>query len=279
MTEISESDEMERDHFKTLSSVQNPLVKQVVKLKDRRHRDELGLMVIEGCREIARALESGIRIDQLFICRELTKNEQAQGIIRQATQTGAEILEIDTRILEKIAYRENPDGLLAVARQPAWSLQNFRLGESPLVVIATGLEKPGNLGSILRSVDAAGGDGVVVCDGITDPANPNVIRASTGVLFTVQLAKTDPAETFSWLRENRIRVMAASPEGHCEFWDVDWRKPCAIAVGTEHAGLDKKWRENADQTVRIPMKGRADSLNVAVTTALLLFEAVRQRRE
>ncbi len=269
---------MEWDYHKTLTSIQNPLVKQVVKLKDRRHRDELGLMVIEGYREIARAFESGIRINQLFVCRERLQNEQAEGIIQQATQAGSEILEIDTRILEKIAYRENPDGLLAVARQPAWSLEDFRLSQCPLVVVAAGLEKPGNLGSILRSVDAAGADGVVVCDGITDPANPNVIRAATGTLFTAQLAKASPEETLLWLAEKRIRILAASPEGRNEFWDTDWRRPCAIVVGTEHAGLDKRWREGAEETVRIPMKGRADSLNVAVTTALLLFEAVRQRK-
>lgn len=269
---------MERDDRKILTSVQNPLVKQVVKLKDRRHREEQGLMVIEGYREIARALENGIRIKQLFVCGERAQNEHAECIIEQARQAGSEILEIDLRILEKIAYRENPDGLVAVAKQPTWSLQEFQLKECPLVVIAAGLEKPGNLGSILRSVDAAGADGVVVCDGITDPANPNVIRAATGALFTVQLATADPEETLSWLAKNGIHVLAASPEGRNEFWDTDWQKPCAIVVGTEHAGLDKRWRESADETVRIPMKGQADSLNVAVTTALLLFEAVRQRR-
>ena len=269
---------MRRRTTPRLTSLQNPTVKNVVKLRDRRHRDRQGLMLIEGTRELARALDNGVPISQLFVCQELFPGETHQTLVPRAVENGGQVLNVSPTVFAKMAYREHPDGLLAVARQPKWSLDDFQLGPCPLIVVAVGLEKPGNLGSILRSVDAAGADGIIVCGGQTDPANPNVVRASIGTLFSVQVAQADSREILQWLQERNVRIFAASPHAADEYTQIDLRNPCAILVGTEHSGLSDEWMASAHACVRIPMQGQADSLNVAMATTILLFEAIRQRR-
>jgi TrmH family RNA methyltransferase len=193
-------------------------------------------------------------------------------------ETGCQVLNVSPAVFAKLAYREHPEGLLAVTRQPKWRLDDFTVGPCPLLVVAAGLEKPGNLGSIVRSVDAAGADGVIVCDRHTDLANPNVVRASIGTLFSVQVAQADRGETLQWLQRRNVQILAASPHAAVEYTEMDLRQPCAILVGTEQSGLSEEWLQSAQVCVRIPMKGQADSLNVAMATTILLFEAVRQRR-
>ncbi len=264
-------------HSPIISSLQNPAVKSAAKLADRKRRDQTGLMLIEGLRELGRALDSDVEITHIFVCAELLRGDVPKDLIEKVKKRGGRAFNVTQAVFVKLAYREKPDGLLAVARQPKWDLEHLSLGPCPLLVVAVGLEKPGNLGSILRTADAAGADGVIVCDKNTDPANPNVVRASLGTLFTVQLAQATSSETIDWLKRQGIRILSTSPHGSVKYTEVNLRESCAIVVGSEQLGLGREWTDAADASVRIPMFGKGDSLNVAVTTAILLFEAVRQR--
>jgi len=265
-----------------LTSMQNPKIKQVVRLQDRKERDQTGLFLIEGFREIKRANDAGVRLKHLFICPSFFLGVNEQPLIAQIKETGTEIFECASHVFEKISYRDRPDGLLAVATQMNRTLRDlFPFVEksiNPFLVIAEAIEKPGNLGTILRSSDAVKVDGVIVCDRCTDIYNPNVVRASVGTLFTVPVAEAKGAETLLWLQEKKIKVVAATPHAKVEFTDADLTGPVAIAVGTEQIGLSELWMHASDIQVRIPMLGAADSLNVATATTLLLYEVLRQRR-
>jgi TrmH family RNA methyltransferase len=265
-----------------LSSVQNPLIKQLVKLRDRSEREKTGQFIIEGYRELLRAVDSGFPIQTLFICNELFLGSNEQFLINRMQKNGTQVISCAKPVFEKISYRDRPDGLLGLAPQRHRSLEDFDLllqnKEAPFLVVAEAIEKPGNLGTILRSSDAVGLDGLIVCDRCTDIHNPNVVRASVGTLFTVPVAETKGDETLTWLKENRIAIVAATPSAKIEFTEADLTGPIAIAVGTEQLGLSKRWMEEADIQVRIPMCGVADSLNVAMATTLLLYEVLRQRR-
>jgi TrmH family RNA methyltransferase len=187
------------------------------------------------------------------------------------------VLECTAPVFEKLAYRDRPEGLLALAPQLTCTLAKLKLPPNPLVLVAESIEKPGNLGTLLRSADAAGAHAVIVADPRTDVHNPNVVRASTGMLFAVPLAVADTAEVLAWLRERNIRILAATPHTDKNYTDVDMTAGVAIVVGTEQVGLSEVWMRAADLQVRIPMLGKADSLNVAQAATLLLYEAVRQR--
>lgn len=261
-----------------LTSLQNPRVKAVVKLARRPHRDETGLMVVEGYRELKRALENGWKPKALFFCPELYLGKNEPELVERCRAAGADIFECSERVFRKMAYRDRPEGLLATGPQIRRKLSDLRLSSpQPLILVAESLEKPGNLGTLLRSADAAGADAVIVCDPTTDINNPNVVRASIGALFAVPVAEADSQEALAWLRERRIQVVAASPHAEIEYTSVDFTRPTAIVVGSEQYGLKSYWLENADVRVRIPMYGQADSLNVSAAGTILLFEAVRQR--
>jgi TrmH family RNA methyltransferase len=261
-----------------LTSPQNPRVKDVVKLRQRSHRDETGLMLIEGYREILRAIENHHAPTQLFTCPALFLGENEPALIARCVAAGAELVECSAPVFEKIAYRDRPEGLLALAPQLNCSLDRLTVPENPLVLVAESIEKPGNLGTLLRSADAAGAHAVIVADPLTDVHNPNVVRASTGMLFAVPLAVAETAEVLAWLRANKIRILAATPHADTDYTAVDLTQGVAIVVGTEQLGLSDVWMTAADIQVRIPMLGKADSLNVAQAATLLLYEAVRQRR-
>lgn len=264
-----------------LSSVQNPRIKQLVKLRDRSEREKTGLFLIEGYRELLRAVDSKHAIDTLFFCPELFLGSNEQALIRRMANAGAEIISCSEAVFKKISYRDRPDGLIGLAKQKHLSLQDLDqllVGKkAPFLIIAEAIEKPGNLGTILRSSDAVGLDGLIVCDRCTDIHNPNVVRASVGTLFTVPVVEAKGEETFRWLRANNIKIVAATPSADVAFTNADFTGPLAIAVGTEQLGLSKLWMEEADIQVRIPMNGVADSLNVAMATTLLLYEVLRQR--
>jgi len=261
-----------------LSSLQNPRVKEVVKLRQRSHRDAAGLMLIEGYRELLRAIDNGHPPTQLFVCPSLFLGENEPALIARCAAAGAEIVECTPAVFEKMAYRDRPEGLLAMAPQLTCALADLKLPEFPLLLVAESIEKPGNLGTLLRSADAAGAHGVIVADPRTDVHNPNVVRASTGMLFVVPLAVADSAEVLAWLKTRRIRILAATPHTDTDYTDADMTPGTAIVVGTEQVGLSDVWLAAADINVRIPMLGKADSLNVAQAATLLLYEAVRQRR-
>ena len=281
-----------------ITSLQNPRVKQLVKLRDRRPRDEAGVFLVEGYRQIRRALEKEVTITELYISPEWYLGENEPALIAQAEAAGAQVFELTKDAFAKVAYRERPDGLLAVAPQWRRTLADVRLGgggagavaepgsatpatigggKAPFLLVVEAIEKPGNLGTILRSADAAGVDALIVCDPVTDLFNPNVVRASTGVLFSVPVVIASSAEVREWLREHGVKSVATTPSATDFYTDADLCGPLAIVMGSEQYGLSEYWLKEADQRVVIPMAGQADSLNVAMATIITLFEAVRQR--
>jgi TrmH family RNA methyltransferase len=253
-----------------ITSLQNPRVKHIVKLRDdKRQRREDGLMLVEGYDEIQLALSAGHRPQTLISAPEL--------VSRQMTVLNTETITVNRAVFEKISYRENPDGWLGIFPIPQTSLGDLQLSESPLVIVAESVEKPGNLGAILRTADAANVDALLVCDPRVDVWNPNVVRASRGALFSVPVVESDNPSALKWLKARKIRVLAATPSAEVIYSNIDLREPVAIAVGTEDEGLTEFWMMNADVRVKIPMMGKVNSLNVSVSTALILYEAVRQR--
>lgn len=257
-----------------ITSLQNPKVKEVVRLRDRKERDETGHFLIEGYRELKRAIDAGRKIETLFICPAFFLGTNEQALIKQ---THVEPIECTEEVFAKLSYRDRPDGLLAIAPQTHLTLRDLKLKQVPFLVIAESIEKPGNLGTILRSADAAGVDAVIVCDPTTDIHNPNVVRSSVGTLFTVPVIEASSDETLRFLKEKGISLIAATPHAKLEFTQANLTIPVALAVGTEQYGLSEAWMKQADIQVRIPMFGVADSLNVASATTLVLYEVVRQR--
>jgi TrmH family RNA methyltransferase len=234
-------------------------------------------MIVEGYREIRRSIENGHAPLTLFVCPEWFQGSNEDALIAQCSSVGAEILHCAPAVFEKIAYRDRPEGLLAVAPQIRRTLADLVVPECPLLIVAEAIEKPGNLGTILRSADATGTHGVIVCDRCTDINNPNVVRASIGAIFSVPVVESTTDEAIPWLRARGIQVLAATPHTDRIYTDADMKRPTAIVLGTEQYGLSDRWMSEADSLVRIPMLGQSDSLNVAAATTILLYEAIRQR--
>jgi len=264
---------------RAITSAANPRLKALVALRRRRRREEEGRTLLEGYDELALALDAGVRPVELHICPELMADREAQDdVVRRSRDAGAHVVRLSRAAFEKVAYREGADGFLAVVPSVGATPRELSLPEDPLVLIAEGVEKPGNLGAMLRTADAAGVDAVVAADPVTDWGNPNVVRSSKGTVFSVPVATATTAETIAWARERGIRVVAATPAATEQHTDVDLTGPVAIAVGTEKEGLTDEALATADVRVRIPMTGKANSLNVATSAAIVLYEAVRQRR-
>ena len=262
-----------------ITSLQNKRVKQVVRLRQRRHRESEQLFLIEGYREILRAIEAHVTINALLTCEKLFSRSDTQSLVRQvAADYDGTVEAVSREVFAKISVREGSDGLLAVAPSPAWSLDDLTVPPNGLFLVSTATEKPGNLGAILRSADAAGVDGVVVCSAGTDVLNPNVVRASLGTLFSIPVARANSDTVRSWLKYHGVQMIAVTPDADRLYTEADLAKPCAILLGSEHAGLDPEWLSVADDRVRLPSVGRADSINVAMAATVMLFEARRQRR-
>ena len=251
-----------------VSSPKNPKIKDLVSLQEKSSiRRETGLFVVEGRREIEHALESGYKIDTLFYCPELG-----------GTQHPADkLIEVPAAVYERIAYRGTTEGEIAEFREKSVSLKDIVLGRNPLVVVLESVEKPGNLGAVLRSADAAGADAVIICDPLTDLYNPNLIRASLGAVFTRQVVSTTSEEAVEWLKKKKIQILTAQLQDSEWYYDTDMKRGTALVIGTESTGLTDIWRNAADAHIKIPMLGSLDSLNASVSAAILLFEAVRQR--
>ncbi len=258
-----------------ITSLQNPKIKEAVKLKNRRERDASGLFLIEGFRELKRAIDAQREIKTLFYCPEFFLGKNEESLKNQCK--AALHLACTPEVFQKLSYRDRPDGLVAVAPQVHLTLSCLKLKKNPFLLIAESIEKPGNLGTILRSCDAAGVDAVIVSDQTTDIHNPNVVRSSVGTLFTVPVIEASSLETLQFLKKHKIAVVAATPHAKELFTEVNFKLPLAIVVGTEQYGLSDLWMNQKDIAVRIPMVGVADSLNVATATTLLLYEVVRQR--
>ena len=261
-----------------VSSLANTRVKQVIKLRQRSHRDDEGRMLIEGYRELKRALDNGHPVSVLFFCRGWWQGQNEESLVQRSRESGAELVECTEAVFAKMSYRDRPEGLLAVAPQVRRALASLAPPADALVIVAEAIEKPGNLGTILRSADAAGACAVIVCDRCTDVNNPNVVRASIGTLFALPVVECSSAEALEWLKRERFRIVATSPHAEELYSDVDLTGRVAFVVGAEQYGLSDRWLREAGTNVRMPMLGQADSLNVASATTILLYEAVRQRR-
>jgi TrmH family RNA methyltransferase len=257
-------------------SVQNDRIKNIQRLSVKsKERKAQGLFVIEGAREISLALAGAYGLDSVFYCPELFAGTDYPEVL-QAIDSKIRY-EVSAAVFGKVAYREGSDGIIAIAGSKDHRLEALHLPENPFVIVLESVEKPGNLGAILRTADAAGVDAVIVCDPLTDVYNPNTIRSSVGCLFTVPVAVAGNAETLSFLKNNGIWTFAAELQASQWYQDTDFTRPTAIVMGTEADGLSPFWLENADARIKIPMRGKIDSLNVSVSTAVITFEAMRQR--
>jgi TrmH family RNA methyltransferase len=263
-----------------ITSLNNARIKSVVRLNNRRQRDARRLTVVEGQREVLRALQAGVVPLEAYVCPHLIAGTDAYDALRRLAETGAtQLFEVTPAIFEKIAYRGGSGGLLLVVPYMEHSLDALEELASPFLVVIDGAEKPGNVGAILRTADAAGVDGLILtgADSATDIHNPNVIRASLGAAFTVPVYSLGAEDAIVWLGKHEIKIVAATPEAEGLYTDESMEGGVAILLGSEAFGLSETWLKAADQRVRIPMFGKVDSLNLSVSTALLLYEVVRQR--
>lgn len=265
----------------SLSSPHNPRVKQAIALRERRERDETGCFLIEGYRELLRALEGGWHVEELFFAETLFLGENERPLLEQVAKQGGQLIACTESLFHKLSYRDRPDGLVGVSWQKKWGLkeclQYVQGSQNPFLLVAEAIEKPGNLGTILRSMDAVGADALILADPCTDLYNPNLIRASVGTRFTMPCFTGTSEETLAFLKQQKIPICAATPRAAIPYTEGNFQGAIAIAVGTEQLGLTDTWLQAAEEKVRIPMKGAADSLNVAMAATLLLYEVRRQR--
>lgn len=274
-----------------ITSAQNPKIKHLLALQEKSSlRREEGLFVVEGRRELSHALEAGFRPHTIFYCPEIlgtAEGERAFGAFsRNGSRSDAEktlspaaLVEVPPELYGKIALRGTTEGIVAEMHQRSLTLKDLSLPENPLIVVLESVEKPGNLGAILRSADAAGADAVIIADPLTDLYNPNLIRASIGAIFTVPTVACSGAEAIDFLKKSGVQILTAQLQDSAPYYDVDMTRGTAIVMGTESTGLSDLWRLSATSHILIPMLGRLDSLNVSVSAAILLYEAVRQRRQ
>lgn len=265
---------------RVLTSHRNPRFRSALALRDARDRKQRRQILIDGGREIDRAAAAGVRFFEAWIApsRVEAAGSLAREALDSARRAGAEIVEASADLIARLSYGDRDDGIVVVAEMPSARLADLSLPADPLIGVVEGVEKPGNLGAILRSADGAGVDALIVADPGTDPFNPNVIRASLGTVFSVPVAVTSSGEVLAWLIDEGIRIVAARVEGSVDYTDVDLTGAVAIALGSEARGLSDAWAELATAAVRVPMLGIADSLNVSAAAAVLFYEALRQRR-
>lgn len=287
--------------IETITSAQNRKVKELLTLVEKsKARSAAGLFVVEGQRELGHCLDAGFIPETLFICGEVmaVQNNAVNGAKTghlaeniegkdgldalvakaEALNPRLSVVQIPAFLYEKVAYRGSTEGIIAEVHSVPRALEDLRLGESPLVMVLESVEKPGNLGAVLRSADAAGADAVIVCDPLTDIWNPNLIRSSVGAVFSVPVAVCTSADAIAFLRKRGIRILTAQLQDSEWYYDTDMTGATALVMGTESTGLTQAWRDSADAHIKIPMLGRLDSLNVSVSAAVLLYEAVRQRK-
>lgn len=268
-------------HTPTLGSIHNPRVREALALRESRERRRRGLLLVDGARELGRAAASGVEVVEVFATQELVDaaGPEAVEAIADLRAGGTPIIPVTAELMGRMAFGDRSDGLVAVARTPEATLDGLaaRIPAAPLLLVLEGVEKPGNLGAVLRTADGAGVDGVIVADPRTDPWNPNAVRASMGTVFRVPLAVTDATHARSWLGARAMRVVATEVEATLGYTDADLTGAVAIAVGSEADGLSDAWTGADVTAVRIPMLGIADSLNMSVSAAILAYEARRQR--
>lgn len=260
----------------TITSLQNLRIKNAVKLRTRRGRKKQGRIVIDGVREISRAADSGVELMEVFVCPEVC-GEDGRRVATEISGRGIEVTTVSRTVFQGIAFGSRAEGIVAVARRPIRPLEEIQLADDALVAVLEGVEKPGNVGAVLRSADAAGVGALVIVDGGTDLYNPNVIRASLGAIFTLPVSPATREETLAWLRQESIPIFATRVDGAIGYTDVSYRGRCAVVLGSEAEGLSDTWRGDGITAISLPMLGTVDSLNVSTTAAVLFYEALRQR--
>lgn len=258
-----------------ITSPTNPRIKWLVSLRKRRTREVEGVTIIEGLAEVALALAAGVEPRQLFYCPALVGDPQT--LLARVEASATQVLAVSEAAFAKASYRESPDGWLAVVNDPGRRLDDLSLSPQPLVLVCESVEKPGNLGAMVRTAEAAGMDAVIAASPVADWGNPNTVRASKGTVFVVPVASATTAEVISWLRARGLRIVVATPHGDQLFTDTDLTGPSAIVVGAEHAGVTSTWLKVADDAAKLPMRGHVNSLNVATSAAIAVYEALRQR--
>ncbi len=266
----------------TITSAQNPKIKDLLALQEKsKERRKKGLFVVEGRRELLHCIEAGYEPYTVFFCPEIISKEDLEEIAGKCLHNGKQncgFIGIPQQLYDKVAYRGGTEGVIAEMHCKEMTLETLKMKANPLIVVLESVEKPGNLGAVLRSADAAGADAVIVCDPLTDMYNPNLIRSSIGAIFTVPVAVASSEETIVWLKAHEIKIFTAQLQDSEWYYDTDMKGGTAVIMGTEATGLTDVWRKAADAHIKIPMLGRLDSLNVSVSAAILLFEAVRQRQ-
>ena len=263
--------------LRPITSLTNPRVKAAVHLRARGERDRTGQTIVDGARELLRALDSGTTIVEAFVCDELIRTAEAERAVKRLAIAGARSMRISPEVLAKVAFGNRSDGVAAIVRVPDTSLEGLSLAPDGLLVVIESVEKPGNFGAILRTADGAGADAVIAADPLTDLFNPNAIRASLGTIFSVPIATATTEDARRWLISHGIRPIAARVDARRVYTDVDFRGPIAIVLGSEADGLSDAWDDPSVEAVQIPMLGVVDSLNVSAAAAVLLYEAQRQR--
>ncbi len=258
-----------------ITSIKNSRIINLQKLEKARERKLQNLFVIEGLKELSIAVVGGYEVKSIFFCSSIITENEIINIINGNRQI--ELIEISEEVFQKLAYREGSGGLIVTAVPQKHSLNSLILSSNPLVIILESVEKPGNLGAILRTADAANIDAVIVCDGQTDVYNPNVIRSSLGCVFTTPVAIASSQETIDWVKKNNIKIYATALSASKAYHTIDYTEPSAIVMGTESTGLSDIWLKNATQNIIIPMGGKIDSMNVSNASAIVVFEAKRQR--
>ncbi len=259
-------------HF-LITSTQNPKIKSLLALEKPRERRKQQLFVVEGVKEIKLALDAGYKVGNIFFCDEIIDRKESKFIFAQDKL----LIPVSKEVFEKIAIRESTGGMLAIAEQKTHRLDDIKLSKNPLILILESVEKPGNLGAILRTADAAGVDAVIICDPQTDFYNPNVIRSSVGCVFTRQIASATSEETIAWLKKENISIFCTYLQASKPYHEINFTQPSAIVMGTEATGLSSVWTKNATSNIIIPMSGMIDSMNVSTCAAVVVFEARRQR--
>lgn len=263
---------------KSITSPQNPLIKQIVLLQEKsRERRKQKLFVIEGLREISLAIKGGYELNTVLFCSEIASEEDILKM-EEFVSPKSGFIEINSEIYQKIAYRSSTEGVLAIGKTKDLNLSDYKpQTTNPLILIAEAPEKPGNIGALLRTADAAGVDAMIIANPKTDMYNPNIIRSSVGCLFTNNVITGSTSEIIAFLKENKINIYCAALQASVPYHTIDFTEPAAIVVGTEATGLSEEWRENSTQNIIIPMSGEIDSMNVSVAAGILIFEAKRQR--
>jgi len=261
--------------YKEITSLQNSFIKEILSLQEKsRSRKQSGLFCIEGKREISLAIKGSFKLHKILFCDEIFHSNE----LNQYNFNGAEIIKISKEVYQKIAHRDSTEGIIAIAETKALKLRNVSFkNRNPLILVAEAPEKPGNIGALLRTADAANIDAVLIANPKTDMYNPNIIRSSVGCLFTNQIGVGSSSEIIDFLKENKVNIFCAALTASKSYVNVNFTQPCAIVVGTEAVGLSDTWLKNSTQNILIPMEGQIDSLNVSVSAAILLFEAKRQR--